>query len=161
GEDTITFAIAGTINLTKVLPDLNTNVRIEGPGANLLTVQHGTGGNYRIFRVGAAATVSISGVTVANGYLYDVSQGGGGIYNAGTLTVRGSAISGNFVAWNSGEARGGGIYNEGEMTLSNSTVSGNQVWNIDLNGCGSGIYNAGVLTVSNSTISGNGGGYAD
>src|SRR5881392_2494017 len=41
GDDTITFgtAIAGTMNLQSALPDLSSNVDLEGPGANILTVQ--------------------------------------------------------------------------------------------------------------------------
>src|SRR5436190_20390361 len=55
GDDTINFAFspldfgctAGrcTINLTSPLPDLNTNINITGPGADLLTVRRNTGGN--------------------------------------------------------------------------------------------------------------------
>jgi hypothetical protein len=32
GDDTITFAITGTINLTSALPDLTTNIDIQRPG---------------------------------------------------------------------------------------------------------------------------------
>jgi hypothetical protein len=62
---TISFAagVTGTINLAGVLPNLNTNLTINGPGANLLTVRRNTGGDYRIFLITGGATVTISGLT--------------------------------------------------------------------------------------------------
>src|SRR5947209_19009485 len=67
GQDTIAFSVTGTINLTKALPDLTKSVSINGPGVALLTVRRDTGGSYRIFTVGSAAAVAISGLTIANG----------------------------------------------------------------------------------------------
>src|SRR6266571_2709405 len=46
GEDTITFGVAGTINLTKALPDLSKSVTIEGPGPDQLTVRWGSDDYY-------------------------------------------------------------------------------------------------------------------
>ena len=61
GADTITFdatvfAAPGphTIQLTGALPALSTDMTIQGPGANVLTVQRNTGGNYRIFTINSA-----------------------------------------------------------------------------------------------------------
>jgi hypothetical protein len=34
GDDTITFAVTGTINLASALPDLSSNIDIQGPGAS-------------------------------------------------------------------------------------------------------------------------------
>src|SRR6516162_6899619 len=69
--DAITFAVTGTINLAGEL-DLDRNISIEGPGADLLTVS-GPGSNsyphnFRDFMVEEGATVSISGLTITNGY---------------------------------------------------------------------------------------------
>src|SRR5262245_31580363 len=36
GNDTINFGVTGTIELQSALPDLNTSVAIQGPGADLL-----------------------------------------------------------------------------------------------------------------------------
>jgi len=150
--DTITFGVTGTINLTGALPDLYHNISINGPGPNLLTVRRDTGGNYDIFTVGA--TVAISGLTIANGF---VSYGGdgGGIFNYGQLTVSSYTISQNHARY------GGGIRNDGTLTISNSTIAGNTatgpggVGNTE--GLGGGIYNFGTMTVSNSTVSANSG----
>ena len=35
GDDAITFAVTGTINLTGVLPDLSSNIDLQGPGAEI------------------------------------------------------------------------------------------------------------------------------
>jgi hypothetical protein len=170
--DAINFGVTGTINLNNVLPDLAHNISINGPGANLLTVRGaGSEGRYpfRVFTVPAGATVSISGLTITNGY----STGGGGIANAGTLTLSNSTVTGN-AAYYEGTfdfpayAPGGGIYNGNNsgtavLTIINSTISGN--W---AGGDGGGIANGfsnyitgygegpgGTVTVSNSTVSGN------
>src|SRR5258708_4960578 len=80
GEDTITFGVTGTINLTKALPDLTKSVTIQGPGPDQLTVRRDTADQYRIFTVNTGAMVNLAGLTIANGRVHD----GGGIYNDGT-----------------------------------------------------------------------------
>jgi CSLREA domain-containing protein len=179
GADTINFSVTGTINLTGALPVLSTDMTINGPGANLLTVRRDTGGDYRIFTVPSGATVNISGLTVANGRTPD-GQGafsdagnGGGIFNAGTLSITGASVSGNLTGngifidsstafWRGGD--GGGIANTGTLSLTGVTVSGNHTGTSDRfslagsrpsGGVGGGIFNSGALTLTNSTISGN------
>jgi hypothetical protein len=39
GDDIIRFSVTGTINLASALPDLSTNIDIQGPGAGLPTVE--------------------------------------------------------------------------------------------------------------------------
>ena len=77
----------------------------------------------------------------------DLSGNGGGIANAGTLSLANSTVSEN----STGETGGGGIWNGGTMTVSNSTVSGNSAGIVGFGG----IWNGGTMTVSNSTVSGN------
>lgn len=73
GEDTITFApgvestsVDGAVGLRSALPDLS-DMRIEGPDAHRLTVwphrdsQGSFHRQFRIFTVGAGATVSLDG----------------------------------------------------------------------------------------------------
>ncbi len=143
GDDTITFAVTGSIQLTGVFPSLSSNINLQGPGADVLTVRRNTGGYYRIFTVGGGTTVVLSGLTITNG-----SDGvGGGIFNRGTLTLNNSIVSRNQASL------GGGIHNVGTLTLNNSTVSGNFVGGVDV--YGGGISNYGMLTLNNSTVSGN------
>ena len=120
----------------------------------------------------------ISNLTITGGN----SSDGGGIDNAGNLTVTNCTISANFASYN-----GGGIDNAGTgtPTVSSSTLSGNSadnngggIWNdatvsactffgnaasIDATsvdgvgdrGWGGGIGNDGQLTLTNSTLTGN------
>lgn len=70
---------------------------------------------------------------------------GGGIHNAGTLTLSGSTVSGNSAVL------GGGIYSQGVLDVTGSTCSGNTAGED-----GGGIYNdGGTATVIDSTVSGN------
>src|SRR5262249_19789096 len=85
GPDTIDFATTGTIALTSGELDITESVTINGPGASALTVS----GSHRstVFDVaGSTIHVTIHDLTIADG---------GGIYNAGTLTVSNSTLSGN------------------------------------------------------------------
>ncbi len=139
--DTIVFnsGLTGTITLGSVL-DIETSMTINGPGSSLLTV---SGNNAtQVFMIGQSspATVSISGLTIANG---NSASYGGGIFNYRTLTVTNSAFSGNTAD------SGGGILNNGTLTVTNSAFSGNTA------GRGGGIDNNDTLTVTNSTFSGN------
>ena len=85
GGNTINFSITGAITLTSGELLIIKDVTITGPGARLLTVQRSTASgtpNFRIFRVvppsGGSVTVSISGLTIANGF--PPANSGGGIY---------------------------------------------------------------------------------
>ena len=147
GDISFAFNVTGTITLSSALPALAASITITGPGANLLTIS----GNkqYPVFNINSASTVSLSGLTIADG-------GGSGVVNSGTLTVSNSAFSGNTASGN-GYGGGGGIYNNGgTVVVSDSTFSGNTASGNGFGG-GGGIYNffGGTLTVSNSTFSGN------
>jgi hypothetical protein len=187
--DAITFAVTGTIQLGEFFGslDLAHNISIEGPGAGLLTVR-GSGyvqypyTNTRVFTVLEGATVSISGLTITNGYApmgypFPDANLGGGIANFGTLTLSNSTVTGNTANscpdYNcfdpTPSQAGGGIFNGNAdgtavLTIINSTVSDNYEY---ANGAtyGGGIANgfddngvsfpAGTVILSNSTVSGN------
>ncbi|MDQ4120837.1 MAG: carboxypeptidase-like regulatory domain-containing protein [Acidobacteriota bacterium] len=151
GVDDITFSLGGasTINLTIGELSIVGSLNITGPGARLLTVQRAAGvANFRIFFVqyANAATVNISGITVANGNKTNGS--GGGIDNNGaTLNLTGVAVRNNTTS-----GSGGGIMNAGTLNLIRSTVSNNTALQ------GGGINNnnaAAVANIINSTISDN------
>src|SRR5262249_25770172 len=87
----IDFAVTGTIDLHTPLPDLNNSIAIHGPGASSLTVERAAGYSFSsaIVAVDPGQTVSLSGLTIANG-------NHGGIFNDfGTLTVANSAVVNN------------------------------------------------------------------
>ena len=181
--DTINFdsSLNGQkITLTSGQLIVDKSVTISGPGANNLAVDGNA--QSRVFYVNPGKTVTISGLTIANGHVSnDVGGGisihaaaltvtncvlsgnsaysGGGIFNdsgiaGATLTVTNCTLSGN-----SGGVSGGGICNSGDngsatLTITNSTLSGNSA------DYGGGIYNSAfngsaTLTITNSTLSGN------
>src|SRR5262249_60219394 len=74
----------------------------------------------RVFNIAATFTVDISGLTIADGSVGIAF--GGGILNAGTLTVTDSTLSGNSVGVG---GQGGGIFNEGTLTVTSPTLTGN------------------------------------
>ncbi len=82
---------------------------------------------------------------------------GGSIYNAGTLTVAASTLSGNSASGGEGgEGIGGsGGESNGAINAATGGNGGNGVGGSGGNGEGGSIYNAGTLTVSASTLSGN------
>src|SRR5262249_21220699 len=105
GADTILLdgGLAGTIALTGGELDVTDDLKINGPGADKLTV---SGSNLsRVFKVEAGEAVSISGLTIAAGNAG--TDNGGGIDNFGTLTVSDSVFSGNAAF------AGGGLVHEG------------------------------------------------
>ncbi len=184
--DTINFA-AGvtTITLTSGELLINENLTINGPGANLLSVQRSTASGTPVFRIfnisnisngtTSGLTVTISGLTIANGLAHSESGdfasniGGGIVNNHGTLAVENCTLSGNTAAF------GGGIYNQGDggyagepaqapatLTITNCTFSRNSADVFD----GGAIYNDGevgnngkaglaTLNIVNSTFSQN------
>jgi Right handed beta helix region len=94
----------------------------------------------------AGFTVDASGVTISGLTIQDFN--GGGIDNAGALTVADCTIGNN----SAGE--GGGIENDGfEMTVTHCTITNNSAI-----GQGGGIDDLGRLTVTACTISGKVGG---
>jgi hypothetical protein len=143
---------------------ISISLKILGSGAKT-TILNGGGSLGRVVTISsAAAHVTLSGVTITNGFSF---RDGAGIINNGVLILLRSAVSGNLTQFpcRSGQQcvlRGGGIFNAAGaiLTIGNSTVSGNH---LSIPGCsvfdcataGGGIYNGGTLVLYNSTISGN------
>ena len=151
-----TFSTPQTITLNNDSLFMSSNTAVTGPPAGV-TVNGGSIGQYynSVFVVGGGAVnVSMTNLTITEGPGIGVQ--GGGINNAGQLTVTNSHITGidadNYLPC--GCVYGAGIYNGGTMTLTNSSVSGNGMFGRET-GAGGGIYNGGTLTAINSSISGN------
>lgn len=143
GTDTIRFAggLAGTINLKSLQVTLSTNMNIEGPGANTLTVRRDTTNEFRIFNIDHV-TVAISGLTISNGRLTSNGSTGAGVYNnGGTLTLTSCALTDN-----AGYAAGALYNGGGNAVVSNCTFSGNTANE------GGAIDNAAVTTTSSLTV---------
>jgi hypothetical protein len=128
GADIVTFApgLRGTIGLTSGELGITDNLTIDGPSASQLTVSGSD--SSRVFRIESGTTVSIDGLTISHGRA--VGQGGG-ILNAGTLTVSHAIVSNNQAVGVPGagvvvDAFGGGIFNTGTLTVGHTTFVHNQ-----------------------------------
>jgi len=169
----------GTILLTGGDLQFVKNLALRGPGADVLAISGGERG-YVVhvthdvsvsitglafkdskFRGNSPSFITnegkliLSKSMVSNNRFYSDSppvseKGGGGIYNAGTLSLIDSMVS-----TNESESVGGGIYNAGTLSLIDSTMSGNTA-----RGDGGGIFNKSShpsdrVSLTNSTVSGN------
>lgn len=135
-------------------------IQINGDNVNnpLTTKIDGTGGTVgRVFTIASGATVTLSGLTVTGGrtpdapipasiFTFNPVDDGGGIRNAGSLTIDHSVIEGNRTGDGSNGApagangaggtagpggNGGGIYNAdgGSLTVTDSVVRDNLTGN--------------------------------
>jgi predicted outer membrane repeat protein len=154
GTEEIAFApgLTGTINLASTLPAFTANIAIDGPGANVLTVNGNSHGS--VFSINQSVTAEIEGLTITGGTGTPAngSNYGGGIHNLGNLTLTNSTITGNTATGSFGD--GGGIYSSGfasQLSITDSTLSGNTSGQYG----GAISLNYGTLTVSDSTITGN------
>ena len=160
--DTITFAPSvTTVTLINGELVINKNLVITGPGANRLTVTARCidFACFRIFNVRPGVTVSISGMTISNGF-DNQGPGGGGILSAGVLTLTDCTISDNNTSTSfGGILGGGGVMNDhGTMTITGCTISNNSAdqYGSTITFKGGGILNeSGSLIITNSTISDN------
>jgi hypothetical protein len=162
-------AVQNTITLTNGMLIIPTNTSITGlvtvNGANQ-TNQVTVNGDSRstVFALLGANTASIANLNIEFGNdnggftcCNNVTINGGGIYNAGTLTVTNSTFYGNSAG--PGSVGGGGIYSVSTLTVIDSTFYNNSAglgYYTGQTPAGGGIYsNYGTLTVTNSTFSGN------
>jgi hypothetical protein len=125
----------GDIILTSALPILASHILIKWPppaglgtGLNHLNVARRTTPGtplFNIFTVAKRAEVTLQGFTIAGGVYAD----GGGIKNAGTLTLNNVMMLGNTAVGNgpgsTTPAMGGAIFNTGTLSLNDCTISNN------------------------------------
>jgi len=146
---TYTIAIAGAGEEAAATGDLDItgNLTITGAVGGETIVSGG--GLDRVFDVLAPAVVTLSRLTIQSGNASTPDAPGGGIRNAGALTLSTMAIRGNTAAGD-----GGGMANRtgGSAQLTNVTVTGNGA-----GARGGGIANdtGGTLQLTSVTVSGN------
>ena len=172
--DVITFSVTGKINLSSNPLTITRNITINGPGPSQLEVTR-QAGNFGIFMINAHSIVSISGITVTNGFGVFAQGGAISNVNGSSLTVSNCVFSGNRGASDGGgaidsdssilkvtnctfanntAANGGGAIQTSfsDTTLASCIFSGNQA-----SGGGGAIDKSGnnPLTVTNCTFSQN------
>jgi hypothetical protein len=130
-------------------------VTVNGPTRYALTLQGRWGASTGVLNVLPLANVMVRNLTIAGGTNISSAAQGGGITNAGTLTLENVTVRGNKANV------GGGIDNVGTLELRNSAVIDNESLST-----GGGIHNdaGGSVTLVNVTVTGNralaGGGYS-
>jgi len=179
GFDTINIAVAGTVTLTTGQLTITEQVKVNGPGADTLTVQQTTA-NARVFDINSTSAVTITGVTITGG---NGNVNGAGVRVQGTtlnlqqsVVTKNSGVNGGG-AWVSGGAAqlivtdtafrdntasgsGGGIYADNNSlarflfeTLSgNKAANGGAIWVSNAN------LQLGWATLFNNTATSDGGG---
>jgi hypothetical protein len=171
------FGASGEDNNLSGDLDLKTDISFVGAGAATTTINGSLVD--RVIDIQSGAIVSISGVTIKNGHAPAggsagaAGTDGGGIRNAGSLTLDGVTITQNAAgvgtdASGSGTGgsggSGGGISSTGTLTITNSLIQDNHA-GLGANGgvsggrggaggSGGGIA-ASAATITDSTISGN------
>ena len=146
--DSTVFSTPQAIALTNGPLELSDPVGLEaiaGPAAGVTITAGGLNG---VFLVDGGVTASLSGLTLSGG---STSDDGGGVLNAGALTMTNCTLSGDSAG------NGGGVANSGTLTLTDCTLSGDSAGN---GGC---VWNSsGTVTMTDCTLSGdsagNGGG---
>lgn len=161
GDYTINFAIPTsdpgfdpnsgrhTINLTGSLPEITeSNLIINGPGKDKLTIRRNTGGFYRIFTFrNVVDTATISGLTVSNAF-NSINDGGAISFTGKSLTINSCAFSNNIAAWS-----GGALFVMAALNVTDSTFNDN--FSSVANGGGGAIHVRGKLSVVNSSFNNN------
>ena len=164
--DTITFdqaALQAQVGLGNPLVitlagselQITDNVDMVGLGVGVLTID--AAGKSRVVEITNAVTgAEISDLTITGG---GSTPYGGGILNAGTISLVNVSVRGNTVSGSSPAkvVYGGGIDNGGTMSLTHVTVSGNTVESDSSSyyGSGGGINSGGRMTLTDVTVSGN------
>lgn len=160
--DPVLFAMPQTITLANPFPVTLNNFSINGPGADLLTID-GTFQNDEIFFINGGL-VNLSGLTLSGASNVPMAAGPtSGIFLRGDLTLDSVVIrdfqsegvfsqGGNLSVFNSTIANNGedGVFNQGPTTTAsflNSTIANNG---------DDGIDGGTTVSVNNSTIAGNG-----
>jgi hypothetical protein len=164
-----TSGAAGDLNITGELT-------IRGAGMHNTTLVMDSNLDQRVLEVSASATVRLEQLGLTGGAIEAL---GGGIANAGNLTLdhtrvfsNGASVDGggyaggiynsgwlsvieSLVDYNYARTYGAGLYNIGATWIEASTIANNRTHPTNGNGIGGGIYNSGSLYLVNSTLSGN------
>ena len=145
----INFNVAGgNVSITGTMPTITAPTIITGPGAAALTLNGND--DHRIFYIeSSASAVTISGLTLADAFAENDSDGGA-ILSHARLMLSASVITGS-----SANSDGGGLYvdADGAVEITDTTFSGNAADGDD--GGAVAILAASSASITNSTFTGN------
>ena len=130
------------------LPVITGKVTIQGNGATIARSAKAGTAAFRILDVAKNGHLTLNSLTLKNGLADNGAQGGGAIFNHGTLSVTSGTFTGNSSPARTGTS-GGAIDSSGTLTVTTSTFSGNSAQE------GGGIFNQQTATVTKSTFTDN------
>lgn len=149
GSDTIEFTgLSGEISLGSALPTVTSDISLQGPGRDVLTINGNN--SHRILHATGSATLTIDSLTLSNGSAFL----GGAVYVRDTASV---SINDCALTENSA-SKGGAVASYGygpimpKIDISTSTLSGNTAGFI---GGAVFAYHGDQLSIESSTLSGN------
>jgi hypothetical protein len=157
-NDTINFAVTGTIGLNSGELVVDKSITIFGPGADNLAISENVGSHFRVFNIRPGTNVNISQLKIMFGDVRTSGNGGAILNDHAILALINCTVDSNAAG------NGGGIYNDGQNGSATLMVSNSKVTNNISTGVtrarGGGIYNdatngSAVLRIVNSAISGN------
>jgi hypothetical protein len=140
--DSTVFDTPQTITITQIDAPIeigpeSASITINGPGANLLTINPSSLGG--AFQVDSSATATISGLTITNASLEP--QPNGAVSDFGTLNLSNCTFTNNTIS---------AVYVTGKATITDCTMTGGDSY------FGAGVYvKSGTATISNCTIENN------
>ncbi len=158
--DSRVFIPGSSIVLSGGELSITTNVNLTINSISEIKITIDGNNQFRPFKIGTQSNVIFNNLIIKGGKSFDLPIRGGGIWNAGNLTINRSVIENNVSI-----QHGGGVYNEGNLTISDSTFRNNSALT-----SGGGIYNTGgIVNIGHSTINynlsgstgGSGGGVAN
>lgn len=162
----MTALACGTISLkTGSIHVSQTSLTINGPGRDALLIRGKFEQNTntysdkdRIFRHNGTGTLTLSHLTMSDGYLSN-STGyarGGCVYSKGSVHLNDVVIRDCLAKTSSGDARGAGVYTVNSLYAGNSAITSNSATAGSTgNAVGGGVFSNGDLTAMQSTIADN------
>jgi hypothetical protein len=149
-----------TITLQSALPSLGGTQSIIGPGANLLAVSRSSdtgAAKFQIFSIGSPeglflSSVSIRGLTMANGDVSNTASGAGGAISVsyGNLVLEGCVLTGS-----KADDYGALWAVNASVVLDGCTISNNSASRVGAIGNEAKYGGTSTMTITNCTISGN------
>jgi hypothetical protein len=170
GNDSIFFAVTGTITIDEALDITSGTLAIGGPGFGCSNpgscgIVISGGGSTQIVVAEPLTTVFLEILTLTNGFAGTGTGGGGAVVADGTdLEIFDSLLVNNTSDGPGAGPRAGAILGlSGTIEITNSTIANNTAAHLGVGSAGGAIWAVSAMKITNTTISGNkadfGGGY--
>jgi hypothetical protein len=134
-NDTIYVGAGRFTDHVTIWPDI-TGLTLQGAGMHATVIDGGLGQGGRVFTIEAGTTAALFDMTITGGQ----APNGGGVNNAGNLTMQRDDVRFNSAVGTSPgvDGGGGGVYNSGTLSITDSVIFSNQA-----GAAGGGVYTSG------------------